>query len=173
MKLANRPAGAQVPRCRAHSSGGPASEAPWRRGASEATRGLPESHAAAGSRWRAAGRTREPANPLGRGGGEGERPRTQTARPKHPRAGGRNCPNYRGATAQAPRSHFLCRPEGREERKKLPLPRSGGTCAEAPLTPRRSHSASNLRIGRKLVGCACMLPSDRFDKFAAPLMADR
>lgn len=152
MKLANRPAGAQVPGCWAHSSWGPASQAPWRRGAREAARGLPESHAAAGSRWQAAERTREPANPLGRGGGEGELPRIETPRPKEPRAGGGNCPNYHGATAQAPRSHFLCRPEGTEERKKLPLPRGDGTCAEAPLTPKRSPSASNLRIGRKLVG---------------------
>lgn len=134
-----------------------------------AARGLPESRAAAGGRWRGAGGTREPASELGRGGGGGGVARTENPRAETPSRRWRKLP-------QLPRSHRACAlgplpvSAGRQERKKkgFLFSRDDSTCAEALLTPRSSPCASNVRIGRKLVWPSRKLPSDRFNTFAAP-----
>lgn len=121
----------------------------------EAARGLPESHATAGRRRRAAGEAREPAGPRGRGGGEGEGRSTPTPGQETAPVTAEPLRRRPGATSGAAR-------KAGEEGKGFPRPRGDGTCVEAPLTPRGSPLASNLRIGRKLVGPPPELPSGRF-----------
>ena len=73
MEFANSPARAPAPRGGPHSPGRTRPlrrHGGWERG--EAARGLPESRAAEESRRREAGGAREPATPLGRGGGDSE-----------------------------------------------------------------------------------------------------